>query len=702
MSENTMTFRQLVRRGMELSPEFRRGLGVTLLLAAIAAGGRAAVPFLTQRITDYGLLAPDGVDVGYVVEYALGGAVVLVITSIVAWRVRARMVAAAEAGLATLRIRAFGKVHELSVLTQNEEQRGRYVSRVTGDVETMRDLMQWTGAAMMISALESAVVFGVMLAYSWQLSLLVLLAFIPMGLSLLWIQPRVRDAFHQVRVKMGDLLGRTSEQIVGVATIRSYGVQERMRRRLRDDIDGILDAEKRASVLASLNFSSTVVGQSLATGIALIGGTMLALDGQITVGTVVAFAFLVHMFSGPLMWIIEMLAEMQRAVVGWRRVVELVDQEVTVGDPGVDGTPIPHGHGELSIEGVRLTYPGGPEVLKGVDLTVPAGRRLALVGQTGSGKTSLARLMSRFFDPTEGTVRVGGVDLREGPMLEPVAGESFDLVVSNPPFVITPEGAPSFEYRAGGEQGDGIVAGLVSSVGTVLAPGGVAQMLGNWEVHGDSWSEGIEAWLAASPVPLDAWVIERDRLDAAEYAETWLRDAGVPPERGRAEFEAAYEAYLSDFDARGVRSVGFGMVLLRRPVSGVPTLRRLEQHEGALQEPFGGYLVHALAAHDRVASLSDEALLDTAWTAADDVTRESYGPVLQADPSYILLRQGAGLGRSVSMDTALAGFVGACDGELTAGQIAHPLAALLDVPASRMVEGLVPAVRELVADGFLR
>ena len=361
----------------------------------------------------------------------------------------------------------------------------------------------------------------------------------------------------------------------------------------------------------------------------------------------------------------------------------------------------------LGIGGASLT-------LAGMTMRAPVGRVLDL--GTGCGiqalhaslhatsvvATDVSRRALGFAAFNRALNAAGDWDLREGSMLEPVAGESFDLVVSNPPFVITPEGAPSFEYRAGGEQGDGIVAGLVSSVGTVLAPGGVAQMLGNWEVHGDSWSEGVEAWLAASPVPLDAWVIERDRLDAAEYAETWLRDAGVTPERGRAEFEAAYEAYLSDFDARGVRSVGFGMVLLRRPVSGVPTLRRLEQHEGALQEPFGGYLVHALTAHDRVASLSDEALLDTAWTAADDVTRESYGPVLQADPSYILLRQGAGLGRSVSMDTALAGFVGACDGELSAGQIAHALAALLDVPASRMVEGLVPAVRELVADGFLR
>lgn len=411
-----MTMRQMFSRGLKVSPEFRDGLIVTLIFATLAAAGRAAVPFLTQRVTDLGLLAPGGVDVEVVVTYAIGGVVVLIGSTLFAWRVRVRMVTASEKGLATLRIRAFGKVHELSVLTQNEEQRGRYVSRVTGDVETMRDLMQWTGAAMIIAALESAVIFVVMLAYSWQLSLLVLVAFLPMVASLLWIQPRVRRAFQVVRSKTADLMGRTSEQIVGVATIRSYGVQQRMRGQLHDEVDAILDAERKASILSSLNFSSTVVGQSLATGLALVGGTIFALRNDISVGTVVAFAFLVYMFAGPLMWIIEMLAEMQRAVVGWRRVLALVDQELTVTDPGVNGTPIPHGNGELVIEDVRLTYDGDKEVLRGVNLTVPTGQRVALVGATGSGKTSLARLMSRFFDPTEGVVRVGGVDLRDVPM----------------------------------------------------------------------------------------------------------------------------------------------------------------------------------------------------------------------------------------------------------------------------------------------
>lgn len=291
-------------------------------------------------------------------------------------------------------------------------------------------------------------------------------------------------------------------------------------------------------------------------------------------------------------------------------------------------------------------------------------------------------------------------DLREGSMLEPVAGEHFDQVVTNPPFVITPPGAPAFEYRDGGLERDGVMSTLISGLGDVLAPGGVAQLLGNWEIHGD-WRNRLEDWLDASEVPLDAWVVQRDALDPAEYAETWLRDAGITPERDPDTFWRAYEAYLRAFDAVGADAVGFGIVTLRRPAAGAPTLRRLEEHEGPLAAPLGPTLAVALDAHDWLAATGDDALLATALTVAPDVTKETYGRPLLADPEHILLRQGGGFGRSVKADTALAGLVGACDGELTVGQIAHALAVLLDVPSAQMIAGLVSAVRDLVRDGFL-
>lgn len=409
------TFRETFHRGLQISPEFRKGLGVTLTLAGLAAATNAAVPLLTQRVIDQSLLAPGGIRVDLAVRYSVAGAVILIAGALIAWRVRGRMVTAAESGLATLRVKAFERVHDLSVLTQNAEQQGRYVSRVTGDVEVMRDLMQWTGAAMIVAALEALVVLVVMVVFSYALTLVILAAYVPLGVALVTLQPRVSRAYERVRMLMADLLASTSEQIVGVATIRSYGVQQRMRDRLGETSGRVLAAERRASFLASSTFSMTVLGQALATGLALAVGTSFALGGHLTVGVVVAFAFLVYRFSGPLMWIIETLAELQRAFVGWRRVQELVDAEVTVVDPGLSGTPIPRGQGAVVVDRVRLTYPDGPEVLKGVSFEVPLGKRLALVGETGSGKTTLARLMCRFFDPTAGRILVGGVDLRDVP-----------------------------------------------------------------------------------------------------------------------------------------------------------------------------------------------------------------------------------------------------------------------------------------------
>lgn len=293
-------------------------------------------------------------------------------------------------------------------------------------------------------------------------------------------------------------------------------------------------------------------------------------------------------------------------------------------------------------------------------------------------------------------------DLRHGSLLQPVAGEQFDLVVSNPPFVITPPGAPSFEYRDGGLQGDGISRALVRDIGTVLAPGGMAHMLGNWEIHeGQGWRTRVEQWLDDALVPLDAWIIQRDVLDAAEYAETWLRDAGVVPERDREAFEQAYEAYLTDFARRGVEAVGFGIVTLRRPAEGGVTMRRLEEHEGSMVEPLGAHLAEVFAAHDWLVARSDDEVLAERWTVAPDVTKETYGRPTLADPEHILIRQGGGLGRAVKADTALAGFVSTCDGELTGAQISGALAALLDVEADVMRSGLAAAVRELARDGML-
>ncbi|WP_125773932.1 DUF7059 domain-containing protein [Antribacter gilvus] len=304
------------------------------------------------------------------------------------------------------------------------------------------------------------------------------------------------------------------------------------------------------------------------------------------------------------------------------------------------------------------------------------------------------------------------VELREGSMLEPVAGEEFDLVVSNPPFVITPHAGAAgravakalgdYEYRDGGRAGDDLVRELITGVGSVLAPGGVAQLLGNWEHRrGEPWTERVGAWL--DEAGLDGWVIQREVLDPAEYAETWIRDGGTTADREPQAWADAYAAWLDDFASRDVEAVGFGIVTLRRPAdgSGASRLRRLEEHTGTVRQPLGAHLARCLAGYDWLATRDDAALAAARLMTAPDVTEERYLTPGAAHPDVVILRQGDGLGRGVHASTGLAALVGACDGELTVGQIVGAVAALFEVPADALAAELLPAVRGLVGDGFL-
>ena len=288
------------------------------------------------------------------------------------------------------------------------------------------------------------------------------------------------------------------------------------------------------------------------------------------------------------------------------------------------------------------------------------------------------------------------LDLRRGSLLAPVTDERFDLVVSNPPFVITPRlpGVPTYEYRDGGLAGDELVRRLVGGLAGVLAAGGVAQLLGNWEQHaGQGWAERVGGWL---PAGLDAWVVQREVQDPAEYAETWARDGGHRP--GTPAHSALLDAWLADFAARGVEGVGFGVLTLRRPLRTGRPLRRFDELSAG-SGPMGQVVVDVLEAHDWLAGHD---LLEATLVVADDVTEERHGRPGAEDPEVVLLRQGGGLHRAVRADTALAGLVGACDGALSVRRLVGALATLLDEPVDALSARLLPAVRGLVADGLLR
>jgi len=363
---------------------------------------------------------------------------------------------------------------------------------------------------------------------------------------------------------------------------------------------------------------------------------------------------------------------------------------------------------------------GATTTLSGLQVPVPVRRVLDL----GTGCGIQAMHARRFADEVVATDiseraldiarfnaqlnGIDGIDLRLGSLFEPVAGERFDRIVSNPPFVITPraEGVPSYEYRDGGMVGDALVETVLRGLAEHLEPGGTAQLLGNWEYHwGVDGLDRVRSWFAEGDRTgdgLDAWVVEREREDPYAYAETWIRDGGTKP--GTATYDRLVAAWLDDFAARRVTGVGFGYVVARRPAGGAASLRRFERVPEALgSNPagLGATVARVLDAASWLAGHDDDALASAHLRVAGDVTEERYYWPGNDDPTVMTLVQGGGLGRRVDADTALAAFVGACDGELSVAAIIGAIAQITGADESALTADLLPRARDLVLDGLL-
>lgn len=283
------------------------------------------------------------------------------------------------------------------------------------------------------------------------------------------------------------------------------------------------------------------------------------------------------------------------------------------------------------------------------------------------------------------------VDVRAGSLYEPVADETFDLVVTNPPFVVSPATGERLVYRDSGLPGDEMVRRVVTGAPRHLAPGGRAQVLANW-VHrrGEPWEERLAGWLEGSGC--DAWAVQREVADPAEYVELWLKDAGL---HGAPDYAERYDTWLSWFDDEGIEGVGFGWLDLRR-VDREPVLR-LEHWPYDVEQPLGPEIADHGRRTDFLAARADLAV--ERLVTRVDVREESVGAPGAADPETIVLRQQRGMRRAHQADTVVAGLVGACDGDLTVGQVLDALGTLLERDGLR--EEYSAELRDLVTTGFL-
>jgi hypothetical protein len=286
------------------------------------------------------------------------------------------------------------------------------------------------------------------------------------------------------------------------------------------------------------------------------------------------------------------------------------------------------------------------------------------------------------------------VDVRAGNLFEPVAGERFDLVATNPPFVISPPGGDLLVYRDSGLAGDEVVRRVVTQAPAYLNDGGWCQVLANW-VHrrGQDWRERIDGWLEPG---CDAWVVQREEVDLPAYVEMWLADAGL---QGSPDYVSRYDAWLAWFDEQRVDAIGFGWLSLRKAGRETP-VRVLEEWPYEVEQPVGP-AVAAWAARVDALPAGDVDLAQARLRQVPGLVQETVGEPGAEDPERIVLRLQRGVRRARQVDTVEAGFVGACDGDLPVGSLLDALAQLTGAERGELRAAYVPVVRHLVEDGFL-
>lgn len=315
---------------------------------------------------------------------------------------------------------------------------------------------------------------------------------------------------------------------------------------------------------------------------------------------------------------------------------------------------------------------------------------------------------------------VTNIELRSGSMLEPLI-EPVDLLVSNPPFVITPRTTvANFEYRDGGMTGDLLVRSLFTAIPDHLQPGGRCVCLGNWETT-SAGEAGPEAWVTDPETSV--LVIEREALDPIAYAETWIRDGGIP--RAGDDWNQATAAWIDDFESREVNEIVFGYVIMHRSErerttdNDVPTIADTAPTEVGQRSPvfktsvrttsaiasnphgLGQFVATNFALRSWLENATAEELAGTVFTRSPDLVEHRHHVPGESDPSSITLEQGIGFGQVFDLDTALAGFVSVADGSLTLRQTAVALAQLLDVNPTALEDQLIAQVRQLVVAGAL-
>ena len=405
-----ITTRHALARAFVEAPSLRLGLMPTVLLAVLGTVGTLIVPVMVQQIVDRDLLSEGGPNIAAVAWQGVVAIAVLAIATFLARTAFYRLSRMTANGLKELRVKLFDHLHRLSILHVQAERRGALVSRVTSDITTIQEFMEWGGVGMLIGGAQVILALIVMFFYRWQLAALVLVGVIIYIVMLLFFQSLLQKAHDQVREKVADSMSVLGETITGLPVIRAHGVETTTLSRVQATLTTQVLTEHRAFKLSALLFASAELFAAGITATVIGVGVFLGAAAGTSAGVLLAFLFLVNLMIDPVQTLVETIDQAQRAAAGLRRVLRVLDTPVDIPDP-IDGLDLDPGPIGMRMSDVTYRYPKGPKVLSGVDVEITAGRRVAIVGQTGSGKTTFTKLVTRLLDPESGKVEIGGIPL---------------------------------------------------------------------------------------------------------------------------------------------------------------------------------------------------------------------------------------------------------------------------------------------------
>jgi ATP-binding cassette subfamily B protein/subfamily B ATP-binding cassette protein MsbA len=401
---------QTARRLIAFTRPYLGQVILSTFLMLIASAASVAGPYFVKIAIDSGLTAGNPVVLRYTILAYLGVAVIQWVSTY--FRVNS-MAWIGQSVIYDLRKQLFAHLQELSLGFYSRYSVGRVITRAINDVEILRDFLTWALLAIARDIFTLALIIFIMLEMDLRLALLTFSVLPVMVLITILFRRASRRAYRKVRAAISWVNSVLAENVNGVRVIQAFSRQKQNYEHFRDYVNRYHLQRAIATARISSVFSPSVdILGAIATGLVVwLGGTAV-LGRTITAGVLVAFILYIDRFFDPIRDLSRRYDALQSTMIGWERIMGLMDMPVEVLD-AVGAGELPSLRGEVSIEHVSFHYSDDPApILIDIDLHIHPGETVALVGETGAGKTTLVKLLSRFYDPTAGCIRADGHDLR--------------------------------------------------------------------------------------------------------------------------------------------------------------------------------------------------------------------------------------------------------------------------------------------------